>query len=274
MVMKVGIIGFGSMGSMIARKFLEHGVVNQSELICSNRTLFKMDEFKNTYPECTVTSDNQLAAKSDVVFVCIRPVELKEVLCGIAPVVSDDTLVVSLNGSVMFSQLESVLPEKTRIAKVIPSVNAEVDYSVTSFCCNEYVQEKDRQNLETLLKSFGTVTEVAEKELGMASELTSCMPGFIAAIFSVLAEKARAHTDMSPAQIEAMLSQTLEGTGRLINQKQLSFAQVLERVATKGGITEVGASQIFDGFGDVAAAVFDKTLEKRRITTQKAKESF
>ena len=272
--MKVGIIGFGSMGSMIARKLLEHNVIKPSELTCANRTLAKMEDFKNLYPDCTVTNDNRLAAKSDVVFVCIRPAELKDVLCGIAPAVSSGTLVVSLNGSVMFSQLESVLAEKTRIAKVIPSVNAEVDYSVSSVCYNQLVTAQDRRNLETLLKSFGTVTEVAENELGMASELTSCMPGFIAAIFSVLAEKARAHTNLPPAQIEAMLAQTLEGTGRLINQKNLSFSDVLARVATKGGITEVGASEIFANFGDVVAAVFDKTLEKRASVTEEAKQSF
>ena len=233
-----------------------------------------MEGFKKLYPDCTVTDDNKLAAKADVVFMCIRPAELKEVLCGIAPAVSSSTLVVSLNGSVMFSQLESVLAEKNRIAKVIPSVNAEVDYSVSSVCYNQFVMPEDRRHLESLLESFGTVTEVAENEMGMASELTSCMPGFIAAIFSVLAEKARAHTNLPPAQIEAMLAQTLEGTGRLINQKNLSFEDVLARVATKGGITEVGASEILANFGNVAAAVFEKTLEKRRATTEKAKASF
>lgn len=272
--MKVGIIGFGSMGSMIARKLLEHNVIKQADLVCANRTLSKMNDFKKLYPDCTVTDDNKLAAAADVVFVCIRPAELKEVLCGIAPVVSSSTLVVSLNGSVMFSQLEAVLAEKTKIAKVIPSVNAEVDYSVSSVCYNQLVTAQDRRNLETLLKSFGTVTEVAENEMGMASELTSCMPGFIAAIFSVLAEKAQSHTNLPPVQIEAMLAQTLEGTGKLINQKGLSFSDVLARVATKGGITEVGASEIFESFGNTAAAVFDKTLEKRASVTEKAKQSF
>ena len=174
-----------------------------------------------------------------------------------------------LNGKPVFSYSIDTFASYKNFEKLIIVVNEE-----NKLVVEKYVQEKDRHNLESLLKSFGTATEVAEKELGMASELTSCMPGFIAAIFSVLADKARAHTDMPPAQIEAMLSQTLEGTGRLINQKQLSFAQVLERVATKGGITEVGASEIFGGFGTVAASVFDKTLEKRRITTEKAKESF
>ena len=100
------------------------------------------------------------------------------------------------------------------------------------------------------------------------------MPGFIAALFSVFTQKAEAHTSLPPSQIEAMLAQTLEGTGRLINQKQLGFSEVLARVATKGGITEVGAAEIFENFGKVAAAVFDKTLEKRKATTEKAKASF
>ena len=59
--MKVGIIGFGSMGSMIARKLLEHNVIKQTDLVCANRTLSKMDGFKKMYTGCTVTADNKFA---------------------------------------------------------------------------------------------------------------------------------------------------------------------------------------------------------------------
>ena len=41
---------------------------------------------------------------------------------------------------------------------------------------------------------------------------------------------------------------------------------VVKRVATKGGITEVGSRVIYDGFPDIADEMFGKTLAKRRET--------
>ena len=54
----------------------------------------------------------------------------------------------------------------------------------------------------------------------------------------------------------------------------MSFEDVVERVATKGGITAVGADIIYERFPQVADEMFEKTLEKRRMTTQAAQKAF
>ena len=46
----------------------------------------------------------------------------------------------------------------------------------------------------------------------------------------------------------------------------MTFDEVVERVATKGGITEEGTKVIYEMFPDVAEKLFEKTLEKRRQT--------
>lgn len=56
--------------------------------------------------------------------------------------------------------------------------------------------------------------------------------------------------------------------------KDMTFAQTVERVATKGGITEEGTKVIYEMFPDAADKLFEKTLEKRRITAEKAAKQF
>ncbi len=63
-----------------------------------------------------------------------------------------------------------------------------------------------------------------------------------------------------------MVLDTLCSTGELMLQKEMSFEDVVRRVATKGGITEAGACVIYDEFPDTADAMFGKTLAKRRET--------
>ena len=63
-----------------------------------------------------------------------------------------------------------------------------------------------------------------------------------------------------------MLLNTLGSTADLMLQKDMSFEDVVKRVATKGGITEVGSRVIYDGFPEVADEMFGKTMAKRRET--------
>ena len=207
-----------------------------------------------------------------IVFLCVRPVDLKSVLSEIAQDLSSDSFVVSLNGSITFDMLSKIFSGK--IAKVIPSVTAEVDRSQTLVCYNEKVEEKDKEKLETLLRTFGNVIELPENEVGMGSELVSCMPGFIASIFDVLCSSAKKHTSIPEDQVVKMVLQTMCATGELMLEKNMSFEDVVNRVATKGGITEEGTKVVYEGFPETADLLFEKTLEKRRLTAEKAQASF
>ena len=268
--MKIGIIGYGSMGRMLLEKFLDGKCVSSEELLLANRTIEKIVYLKD---KCTVCESNQEAAtEADMVFLCVRPVDMKDILLEIREYLKEDALLVSLNGSIMFEQIEQIY--KGKIAKAIPSVTAEVNQSQTLVCYNERVTEADKEDLTKLLSRMGTVIELPENEMGMGSELVSCMPGFIAAIFQELCESAKKHTSLSESQIARMVLNTMVGTGTLMLDKEYSFEDVIARVATKGGITEEGTKVIQEQFPVVADGVFEKTLEKRRQTTEKARESF
>ena len=83
---------------------------------------------------------------------------------------------------------------------------------------------------------MGIVIELPEEEMGTGSELVSCMPGFIASMFDVVCQSAKSHTSLTVEQIVQMVTNTLYGTGRLMLEQNLSFDQVVRRVATKGSI--------------------------------------
>jgi len=259
---KIGIIGYGSMGRMLLEKFSESGKVRSSELYISSRTLSKIIEAPDRY---TVLGSNPtLAASSDIIFICTRPKDITAVLQEIADVVGDDTLVISLNGSITFRSLESI--RTLKYVKVIPSVTAEINRSQTLVACNGSVDDQDKEILRDLLSCIGNVIELPEDEMGMGSELVSCMPGFIASMFDVICTSAQKHTAIPREQIISMVLNTLCATGDLMLKKDMSFGDVVSRVATKGGITEVGSRVIYDGFPEVADEMFSKTMARRRQT--------
>ena len=266
--MKVGIIGYGSMGKMLLWKFAESGI-DKSDLFVSNRTAAKAEEAKEI---AQVVGAKELAKACDITFVCVRPVDLKTVLEEIKDSVKEGALTVSLNGSISFELIHKVIDGKT--AKVIPSLTAEIARSQTLVCFDGKAEEQDKANLKQLLSCIGDVIELPENEMGMGSELVSCMPGFIASIFDVICTSAQKHTDIPQEQIVKMVLQTMSATGDLMLQKDMTFEDVVTRVATPGGITQEGTKVVYEGFPTTADMLFDKTLEKRRLTKEKAESVF
>lgn len=262
--MNVGIIGYGSMGKMLADKFALRG----ETVYVSTRTREKLESAPAALHVCG--SNTEAAYASEIVFVCVRPVDLLEVIKEIDEVVSEDSLIVSLNGSVSFETISKVTSKKA--AKVIPSVTAEIDRSQTLVTYNASVTEEDKEKIKNLLGVIGNVIELPENEMGMGSELVSCMPGFIASMFDVVCESAKKHTSIPEEQIVNMVLNTMSATGDLMLQKDMSFKDVVGRVATKGGITEVGTKVVYEELPDTMDELFGKTMAKRRMTAEASKK--
>ena len=105
--MKVGIIGFGSMGRMMAEKFSASGLVDKNTLLLASRSQEKLRDAKKWATICKTNSE--LSSETDIVFLALRPFDLKGVLEEIRDTLKEDALIVSLNGSVTFENLEKSL---------------------------------------------------------------------------------------------------------------------------------------------------------------------
>ena len=138
--MKVGIIGYGSMGKMLLWKFSEKGSLTKEDLYVNNRTIEKCGEAANI---AQIVSAKELAAACDITFVCVRPADIKTVLEDIKDSVKEGALIVSLNGSVSFESLGAIIDRPT--AKVIPSLTAEIGRSQTLVCFNDKVADSDKK---------------------------------------------------------------------------------------------------------------------------------
>lgn len=130
--MKVGFIGTGSMGGLLIDTFLRSGALDPCDVLASNRSPGKLRELKKLHPGITVCSGNiEAASESDIVFLCVKPLQFKMLSDEIAPYLRSEQIVVSITSPVQLYHLESVLPSK--IAKIIPSITHSVK-SGTSLC--------------------------------------------------------------------------------------------------------------------------------------------
>ena len=245
------------MGRMLLERFAEAGKAER--LFVTNRTLEKIVEAPDEY---TILATNaEVAECADILFVCVRFGDVKTVLEDIKGHTRKGALVVSLNGSIPFELMEKVADCK--YAVVIPSLTAEINRSETLVSFQKTVDDEAKTTLKD-----------PESEIAICSELVSCMPGFVASIFDVVCEQARKYSTLEQDKIVRMVLETLSATSDLMLKNDMTFEEVVERVATKGGITEVGSRVIYDEFPPVADKMLAESLKKSENMTKSAKDMF
>ncbi len=120
---KIGIIGTGSMGGMFIRKFIETGAVNANDIIASNRSMDKARSLADNTGITVVENNRELVSKSDVIFLCTKPLDAKAVLKEVGDLLTPEKLLISIVSGITIGDISS--STHARAVRVIPSITSE-----------------------------------------------------------------------------------------------------------------------------------------------------
>lgn len=269
---KIGFIGFGAMGGVLAKALIERKAILEKNVILTTRTPAKLKDFITHHSEIEVAdSIRELVQKSDRVFICTGTREVKAVLTELAKL-SKDIHIITITGAIDMECLESVFPG--RISRIMPTQIAEVGEGVTLLCHNAKTLPEDHEFLTSAFGKIGKVKEITEEQMDLAANLSSCAPAFYAAIMQNLTETARNHGSLTSEEIKEICLATAYGTFKLLSEKDINFAVFVRRVATPGGITEEGVKILDSTLPDIFDEVFNATLAKRRKIKQEIRKQY
>ena len=251
--MSLGVIGSGHLGSMLVRKFVETGAIDAGDVIVSNRTPEKADRLAEATGVRAAT--NRVAAElSDVILICVRPLDVRDAISDIEHLLTPEKLLISVAGDVSLEVLRSQCD--ARVMRAFPSIASEHLKGVTLLAFGDNATAGDRHLAMHLFRAIGDAVVADEKDFGLLADLTSCAPGYIAAIMRefVLAAKSRG---VGEDLAERLVRQTMLGTAMLLEDE--SFQGLISSVATKGGITEAGIRVILAEAPEMFDRLFQAT---------------
>jgi pyrroline-5-carboxylate reductase len=228
---KIAVIGVGMMGGAIVKSLLKCGYSGKiTAADIQAKRLGKQEKLG-----AAVSTDNRkAAADADVIFICVKPNNVKNVLKQISNEVKNK-LVISIAATVPLKFLKKFIPE-AKIFRIMPNVAALVQASYTAYCCEENVSQKDKEKVKTLLNLMGVCEEVDEKYMDAITALTGSGPGYISIIIEALMY---AGLKVGLPRNVALYgsAQTVLGTGKLVLELQEHPAKVKDMVTTPGGTT-------------------------------------
>ena len=103
--MRLGFIGAGNMAQAMIGGVLKSGLFKKEEIIASAATQETLDQAEEEFGICT-TLDNREVAKSDVVFLAVKPVYCEQVIDEIKDFILENQIVVSIAAGKSMAWLE------------------------------------------------------------------------------------------------------------------------------------------------------------------------
>ena len=271
--MKIGIIGVGNMGRMLTEALIDANTVSPSSLTIANRTMFKALVLKNIYRDITVAKNAEDVAKvSNLIFLCVKPLEMQGVIEDILPYLTKEKCVVSITSPVNVRQLESVIP--CSVARTIPSITNRARAGVSLITFGHRCSDEWKEKLQHLFRDISNPIEIEDKVTRVASDIVSCGPAFFSYLAQRFINAAVKETEIDKETAITLMSEMLVGMGELLKHQYYTLPTLQEKVCVKGGITGEGIKVLEEELGDVFEHVIQATHNKFKVDLEEVNKQF
>ena len=258
---KIGFIGTGNMGSAVA-----HAVAGQGrELLLANRTPAKAQALADAVGG-RVVKNPEAAGESELLFLCVKPQMMADMLSDIAPILrarDDRFVLVTMAAGLTCESIRDMVDMPCPVIRMMPNTPCAIGAGVIQYC-GLGVTEEELNEFAALLKPAGLVDKVEERLIDAASAVSGCGPAFAYLFMEALADGAVA-CGLPRDKAMAYAAQMVEGSARMVLESGKHPGVLKDAVCSPGGTTIQGVRALEEG-GFRAAAMnavikaYEKTL--------------
>lgn len=264
MKQKIGIIGFGYMGSAIA------------ERIKSKYTVYVSDKDKtktNNLQKINITETlADLVDKADVVILAVKPQDFDAVLAEIKEY-TDKKLVISIAAGIRTRYIEKFLGD-ARIMRTMPNMPAKIGKGITCLAQGKSAAKTDLNLAQKLFSYLGKTLKIKEEAMNAVTAVSGSGPAYVCYYLELekqnfLADfrKAAESVGFSSKEAKFLVQATYFGTIDFLKKTKILPSELRKQITSKGGTTEA-ALEVLGRGGSLeeavkAALVRAEELEKR-----------
>ena len=296
---RIGIVGVGNIGASILRGLLaaaEPGAAEEGARIFLSDVDKERLGFFSSSRVVVCESNAEVAEKSEVVILAVKPNDVRKVVEEISPFLSGgQKVLISVAAGVPTSAVENWFAEaeaevgveaeagveagvegregaRVKVVRVMPNVGARVREAVSAVCRGKYATEEDEELAKWIFSAVGTVHSVKESELDVVTGLSGSGIAFFAEVLDAVAAGG-VHEGLPYELSLAIAAETAVGAARLVLAGEKPSA-IKEMTASPGGTTVRGLYALESRAVKAAMmmAVIAATRRAREIAEQKSRE--
>jgi len=225
--------------------------VNREETAKSLRkTLKGVASGKGGEVEVVWNDNTRSVEKSDVILLCCKPQIAQSILSSDPNMTKalENKLVISILAGTTLSQLNSWVPNSTRVVRAMPNTPCKVREGmiVLSSLPPSPTAPLTRSILLSLFQPIGLCTFLDEKHFDACTALSACGPAFLSIILEAMTDGG-VMMGLPRGEALVLAAQAMQGTSKMVLSSGLHPAQLKDSVTTPGGCTIAGLLTLEDG---------------------------
>lgn len=229
---KLQMIGGGQMGQALLGGMIAAGWAPPGDLAVVDVSAAQRDQAAERLPGVTVL-DSPLPAVDSVL--AVKP----HFVIDVASSLEDPGRVVSIAAGITTSSIEEVLPDQTRVIRVMPNTPALVGQGASALAPGSAATSDDMAWATEMLAACGAAVVVTEAQLDAVTGLSGSGPAYVFLIAEALADAGVAAGLPRPVA-ELLANQTLLGAGAMLSETGTSAGDLRAAVTTPAGTTAAG----------------------------------
>ncbi|MBI5573207.1 MAG: pyrroline-5-carboxylate reductase [Elusimicrobia bacterium] len=262
---KIGFIGAGNMAEALISGIVKSGI-RAKNIFASDISSARLKFISKKYRVQKCASNPAIVKQADIIFLAVKPYQIKEVLKEISGSVKQTQLVISIAAGIKTQMIEKYL-KKTAVIRVMPNTPALIGSGAIAITPGRYAKKSDLQFAKKLLTFCGIVVEVEEKDMHSVTAVSGVGPAYIFYIAEVMgktAEKLRMQKDVA----KKLVNQTLLGASKMLILSNDEPENLRQKVTSKGGTTEAAFKVLMkEKFGKIfEKAIFAAMKKSKKLS--------
>ena len=241
--MKLGVIGFGNMGSAIAKGFVTKKAMDIKDIGAFDTYKKTMEKAKedgfNIYND-----ESDLVKNSDAVLVAVKPIHAKELFEKIAKNLKDK-LIISIVAGLESGTIKSWIGSDKRVLRIMPNTPAIVGEGVFALDSDSNALYEEKKTVEDMFSAIGLVEWVEERLFPVVTGLSGGGPAYVAMFIEALADAGVLHGLKRDVAIK-MAAKTVLGSAAQLLETGIHPAVLKDMVCSPAGTTIEGVKALED----------------------------
>ncbi|MDO7905017.1 pyrroline-5-carboxylate reductase [Paenibacillus sp. JX-17] len=260
--------GAGAMAEAVVRGLIARQVVRPQDISMMNRSNVKrLDELQQKYGVQVQHNDDakmELLKHSPVIVLAMKPKEASAAIKKLAPILSDDQLIISMIAGLTIRTIQSLLGRPQAVARTMPNTSSTIGLGATGLSLSKELTAEQRQTVLTMFEAVGTVTEVEEDKLEILTGISGSGPAYIYYMMEAMMA-AGIRGGLTPDQCRELTIQTVLGAARMVQKTGEAPSALRAKVTSPNGATQAALEKLDEGdFFETVISAVHRCAERSR----------
>ena len=261
----IGFIGGGQMAQAIIGGIIKAKLRETQSIHVFDVNIDLIEKF-NKMGVQTQKSAKQVAQKSDIIFLTVKPNIVAPVLKEIAQDITKNKLIVSIAAGTTIDTIQKLLPSESQVIRVMPNTPCLVGESAAAISQGPFATKESMDIVFSIFSSVGLAVKLDERYLDAVTGLSGSGPAYVFMFIEALADGGV--RSGLPRDIALDLAvQLVKGSAKMVQETKVHPGELKDRVASPGGTTIAGIHKLESGAfrASVIDAVYAATLRSQQL---------